>query len=621
MTPMTSQPRPLELLAPARTAAIAREAILHGADAVYIGAPSHGARAKAGNSIEAIKELVKFAIPYGVKIYATVNTIIYDNELADVERMIWDLYAAGVDALIVQDMALMQMNLPPIQLHASTQCDTRDAAKARWLQDAGMSQIVIARETDLDTIRDIHAAVDVPLEAFVHGALCVSYSGDCRASQILTGRSANRGACAQMCRLPYTLIDGSGNVAGKKHYLSLRDMNRIAYLGEMADAGVSSFKIEGRLKDASYVKEVTLAYRQALDRLIEANPLRYCRASRGAVTAKFLPDLRKSFNRGYTDYFLHAGTGPSVSKEHIASLDSPKALGEQVGKIRSTSGAFIDATLTTPLANGDGLSYITPDGMTGGFRVNRAEERRIFPAERVSLPAETKLYRSYDKDREDMLAGNTATRLIPVDLTVSRCDAGTIALSGTIEGVGTTTVTAQCSVETAKSDPSGHRRRQLSKWGDTIFTIAGYNDRLGNDFVAASLLSELRRRLASALLSTLETRKTIARPGTRTGHSLPPEGTSLTHRSNVANRLAEEFYRSCGVTAIEPAIEMKRPATKKPLTLMETRYCLRRELGACLKEGGNDILPEPLTLRGQGFETRLEFDCKNCKMRVKYLGK
>ncbi|MDE6317340.1 MAG: U32 family peptidase [Muribaculaceae bacterium] len=618
---MTSQPRPLELLAPARTAAIAREAILHGADAVYIGAPSHGARAKAGNSIEEIKDLVKFATPYGVKVYVTVNTIIYDDELADVERMIWDLYAAGVDALIVQDMALLQMNLPPIQLHASTQCDTRDAAKARWLQDAGMSQIVIARETDLDTIRDIHTAVDVPLEAFVHGALCVSYSGDCRASQILTGRSANRGACAQMCRLPYTLIDGNGNVAGRKHYLSLRDMNRIAFLGEMADAGVSSFKIEGRLKDASYVKEVTLAYRRALDRLIDANPLRYCRASRGVVTARFMPDLRKSFNRGYTDYFLHAGTRPAVSKEHIASLDSPKALGEQVGKIRSTSGAFIDATLSPPLANGDGLSYITSDGVTGGFRVNRAEGRRIFPAERVSLPAGTKLYRSYDKDREDMLAGNTATRLIPVDLTVSRCDGGTIALSGTIEGVGTTTVTAQCNVETAKSDPAEHRRRQLSKWGDTIFTIANYNDRLGNDFIAASLLSELRRRLASALLSTLEARKTIARPGTRNGHSLPPEGTSLTHRSNVANRLAEEFYRSCGVTAIEPAIEVKRPSTKKPLTLMETRYCLRRELGACLKDGGNDILPEPLTLRGQGFETRLEFDCKNCKMRVNYLGK
>ncbi|MBD5248085.1 MAG: U32 family peptidase [Barnesiella sp.] len=618
---MTPQPRPLELLAPARNAAIAREAILHGADAVYIGAPSHGARAKAGNSIDEIKELVKFATPYGVKIYVTVNTIIYDDELASVERMIWDLYAAGVDALIVQDMSLLQMNRPPIQLHASTQCDTRDAAKARWLQDAGMSQIVIARETDIDTIREICSAVDVPVEAFVHGALCVSYSGDCRASQILTGRSANRGACAQMCRLPYSLIDGNGRVVGKKHYLSLRDMNRVANLGEMADAGVTSFKIEGRLKDASYVKEVTLAYRQALDRLIDANPDRYCRASRGTVTAKFSPDTAKSFNRGYTDYFLHATAVRPVSKERIASLDSPKALGEQVGKVRATSGAVIDATLSVPLVNGDGLSYITPDGMTGGFRVNRAEGRRIFPAERISLPAGTKLYRSYDKEREAMLASATATRLIPVELTISRCDADTIALSGTVDGIGTVSVTAPCSAEKAKNDPSEHRRRQLSKWGDTIFTVAGYTDLLGNDFVAASLLSELRRNLASALLSTLEARKATLRPGNRAVRSLPPEGAALTHRSNVSNRLAAQFYRDCGVTSIEPAVEVKRPSSREPLTLMETRYCLRRELGACLREGGNAIMPEPLTLKGQGFETRLEFDCKNCKMRVNYLGK
>ncbi|MDE5658759.1 MAG: U32 family peptidase, partial [Muribaculaceae bacterium] len=359
---MTTQPRTLELLAPARTTAIAREAILHGADAVYIGAPSHGARAKAGNSIDDIRSLVEFAAPFGVKIYVTVNTIIYDDELDAVEKMIRELYEAGVDALIVQDMAIAEMRLPPIQLHASTQCDTRDAAKARWLQDCGMSQIVIARETGLDTIREIYAAVDVPLEAFVHGALCVSYSGDCRASQVLTGRSANRGNCAQMCRLPYTLVDGNGRIVGQKHYLSLRDMNRLASLAEMADAGISSFKIEGRLKDASYVKEVTLAYRQALDRIIDANPERYRRASRGTVNAEFIPDLTKSFNRGYTDYFLHGGKTGSANRG-IASLDTPKAIGEYVGKVRHAASGGIDATLKTTLVNGDGLSYITQDGL------------------------------------------------------------------------------------------------------------------------------------------------------------------------------------------------------------------------------------------------------------------
>lgn len=619
---MTHEPRPLELLAPARNTVIAREAILHGADAVYIGAPSHGARAKAGNSIEDIRQLVDFAAPFGVKIYVTVNTIIYDNELDDVEKMIWELYGAGVDALIVQDMALLEMDLPPIQLHASTQCDTRDAAKAHWLQDIGMSQIVIARETDLDTIREISAAVDVPIEAFVHGALCVSYSGDCRASQILTGRSANRGNCAQMCRLPYTLVDGNGKTVGNKHYLSLRDMNRLAFLGEMADAGVSSFKIEGRLKDASYVKDVTLAYRRALDRVIEANPDRYRRASRGVINASFTADLTKSFNRGYTDYFLHTGGNSKAPRiASMASLDSPKALGEYVGKVRRISAGTIDATLTATLVNGDGLSYITPDGKSGGFRANRVDGKRIFPAERISLPPGTRLYRSYDKEREEMLSRQSATRLIPIELTISRHGDETIALSATIDEIGTVTVTSVQQPVKAQNNPIEHRRAQLSKWGETIFTVAGYNDQIAEEFIPASQLTELRRRLASVLMATLASRREVGKPAQKTLHSLPVEGTHLTHRSNVANRLAEKFYRKCGVTDIEPAIELKRPSGKAPLTLMETRYCLRRELGACLRENGGATLAEPLTLKGQGFDLRLAFDCKNCRMRVNYLGK
>lgn len=617
---MNQAPRPLELLAPARNADIAREAILHGADAVYIGAPSHGARAKAGNSIDDIRSLVDFATPFGVKIYVTVNTIIYDDEIKDVEAMIWQLYNIGVDALIVQDMALLEMNLPPIQLHASTQCDTRDAAKARWLQEIGMSQIVIARETDIDTIRDIAAAVNVPIEAFVHGALCVSYSGDCRASQILTGRSANRGNCAQMCRLPYTLIDGNGKIAGKKHYLSLRDMNRLTFIGEMADAGVSSFKIEGRLKDASYVKEVTLAYRNALDRIIEANPDRYCRASRGVVTASFTPDLSKSFNRGYTDYFLHNDRSRSIRDYAMASLDSPKALGENVGRVRRAGPSGIEASLTASLVNGDGLSYITPDGDTGGFRANRVSGKTIFPAERVSLPPGTKLYRSYDKMREETLSRNTSTRLIPIDISITRHGDDTIALSANTEGIGTVTVTTTLQYQKAQNDPVEHRRRQLSKWGDTIFTVAGYDDRIPDEFIAASLLADMRRRLASALMSTLAARKEISRNSKSAAHILPPAGASLSHRANVSNSLAEKFYKKCGVTDIEPAIELKNRNTgSAQLTLMETRYCIRRQLGACLKEGGGATLPEPLTLRGQGFEFNLSFDCKNCMMRVNYL--
>ena len=610
----------MELLAPARSIAIAREAILHGADAVYIGAPSHGARAKAGNRIDDIKELVKFAAPFGVKIYVTVNTIIYDNELADVEKMLWDLYAAGVDALIVQDMGILELNRPPIQLHASTQCDTRNAEKARWLQDIGMSQIVIAREADLSTIREISAAIDVPIEAFVHGALCVSYSGDCRASQVIMGRSANRGNCAQMCRLPYTLIDGNGKIVGEKHYLSLRDMNRLANLGEMADAGVSSFKIEGRLKDASYVKDVTLAYRKALDMLIEANPNKYCRASRGVVKASFIPDLGKSFNRGYTDYFLHADNGISKYK-NIASLNSPKSLGEYVGSVKSCTAKGIESSLTTTLVNGDGLSYITNDDKIGGFRVNRADGKFIYPAERIILPAGTKLYRSHDKAREDMLSRPTAKREIPIEISISRNNDDTIALTGKIDGVGETVITAAQPKIQANNNPREHRQRQLMKWGDTIFSVEKYEDNIGEEFVPASILTDMRRQLAEALISTLSAQRVITRAASTSTYTLPAEGKHLNYRTNVSNKAAQRFYKKCGVEEIEPAIEVAKAHRRKGLMLMETRYCVRRKIGACLKEGGEKLYAEPLTLRGQGFEMRLEFDCKNCKMRVNCIGK
>lgn len=624
--------RPLELLSPARDAATAREAILHGADAVYIGAPSHGARAKAVNTIDDIRSLVEFAAPFGVKVYVTVNTIIYDNEIESVRRMVWELYAAGVDALIVQDMALLEMELPPIQLHASTQCDTRDAAKARWLQDIGMSQIVIARETGLDGIRRIAAAVTVPLEAFVHGALCVSYSGDCRASFMTTGRSANRGNCAQICRLPFDLIDGNGKSAGRKHYLSLRDMNRLEYIGEMADAGISSFKIEGRLKDASYVKEVTLAYRRAIDQLIAANPGKYCRASRGITTASFTPDLSKSFNRGYTGYFLTSPSSNAVKGNYfLASLDSPKALGEYVGKVIKSSDKSIWANLKTSLANGDGIAYVTPGGQTGGFRANKVEGNRIYPGESpsyqstfnhqpstlYSLPPGTKLYRSYDKEREQMLSRPTATRVIPIRLSLRRNGDNIISLSAFIEDIGEVTVTTEQTKMGAKNNPLEHRRRQLSKWGDTIFTVTECEDNLADEFIPASTLSEMRRRLADALISTLMARRIVARRSNASLRNMPVSGQSLTYRDNVSNRMAANFYRSCGVTNIEAAVETaQQPAKKKDMVLMESRYCLRRQLGACLKEGGNTKLPEPLTLKAQGFECRLEFDCKNCLMRV-----
>ena len=365
---------------------------------------------------------------------------------------------------------------------------------------------------------------------------------------------------------------------------------------------------------------MTLAYRNALDLLIEANPDKYCRASRGIVKASFTPDLGKSFNRGYTDYFLHADNGISKYK-NIASLNSPKSLGEYVGSVKSCTAKGIESSLTTTLVNGDGLSYITNDDKIGGFRVNRADGKFIYPAERIILPAGTKLYRSHDKAREDMLSRPTAKREIPVEISISRHNDDTIALTGKIEGVGETVITAAQPKIQAHNNPREHRQRQLMKWGDTIFAVEKYEDTIGEEFVPASILTDMRRRLAEALISTLSAQRVIARAASTSTYTLPAEGKHLNYRTNVSNKAAQRFYKKCGVEEIEPAIEVAKAHRGKGLMLMETRYCVRREIGACLKEGGEKLYAEPLTLRGQGFEMRLEFDCKNCKMRVNCIGK
>lgn len=349
--------RSIELLAPARNADVAIEAIKHGADAVYMGAGSHGARAAAGNSLDDIERVVKYAHIFGARVYVTVNTIVYDDELLQVEQLVRSLYNIGVDALIVQDMALLQMDLPPIALHASTQCDIRTPQKAQLMQAAGFSQVVLARELSLEETAAIHASVDVPLEAFVHGALCVSYSGDCQAGWALQRRSANRGECPQICRLRYDLLDADGRMLVKgKHLLSLRDLNRSKYIEEMLESGVSSLKIEGRLKDADYVKNITAHYRRLLDEIIGAHPDKYVRASYGSSKISFTPDVAQSFNRGFTTYF----TKPLALSSRMASINTPKWSGVPVGTVKSVSPKFITAALSTQLANGDGLGFL-PD--------------------------------------------------------------------------------------------------------------------------------------------------------------------------------------------------------------------------------------------------------------------
>ena len=403
--------RPIELLAPAKNLECGIEAINHGADAVYIGAPRFGARAAAGNSIDDIKALVDYAHIYNVRIYVTVNTILHDEELPETEKMIWELYRAGVDALIIQDMGITRLNLPPIALHASTQMDNRTPEKVKFLSDIGFRQVVLARELSLEEIKKIHdTCPETLLEVFVHGALCVSYSGQCYVSQACYGRSANRGECAQFCRLAFDLVDSNGKtIEQNKHLLSLKDMNQSDNLEALLDAGATSLKIEGRLKDVSYVKNVTAYYRQKLDSIFKYRK-EYVRASAGTVKTTFTPQLDKSFSRGFTDYFLR-GRNPG-----IFSFSTPKSLGEEVGTVKEIRGNYFTVAGVKSFSNGDGLCYIDDNGRLQGFRVNRVENNKLFPQEMPRLKPKTRLYRNFDQEFEKLMQKKSAERKIAVDI-------------------------------------------------------------------------------------------------------------------------------------------------------------------------------------------------------------
>ena len=412
--------RKIELLAPAKNLECGIAAIDHGADAVYIGAPRFGARASAGNSLEDIAELVKYAHLYNVRIYVTLNTILKDEELPDTEKMIWNLYQIGVDALIVQDMGLLGLNLPPIPLHASTQMDNRHVEKVKFLAEAGFRQVVLARELSLEQIRKIHEAVpQTPLEVFVHGALCVSYSGQCYVSQHCFGRSANRGECAQFCRLAFDMVDADGKVIAKdKHLLSLKDLNQSEELEKLLDAGASSFKIEGRLKDVSYVKNVVAYYRQKLDAIFKRRK-EYIRASSGSVHLAFKPQLDKSFTRGFTNYFLFG------RNKDIFSFDTPKSMGEEMGYVKEIRGNYIIVAGVKPFSNGDGICYLDERGKLKGLRVNRVENNKLFPAgEMPRIKQRTTLYRNFDQEFEKQMQRKSAERKLGVDLRLTENNFG-----------------------------------------------------------------------------------------------------------------------------------------------------------------------------------------------------
>lgn len=600
----------LELLAPAKKLECGIAAIDHGADAVYIGADHFGARAAAGNSTDDIARLCSYAHQFGARVYVTVNTIVYDNEIDSVRSLLKRIGEAGADAILVQDMALVSMLSDiGLEMHASTQTDNRTADKVEWLSELGFKRVVLARELSVDEIAEIHAKhPDVELEVFVHGALCVSYSGQCYASQYCFQRSANRGECAQFCRLKFDLVDAEGKVIEHdRHLLSLKDMCQIDNLERLAEAGAVSFKIEGRLKDVAYVKNVTAAYSRRLDEIVAAHPDKYRRASFGRVDYGFDPDLRKTFNRGYTTYFAD-GRQPD-----IFSPDTPKALGEYVGKVKEVKRQCLTVSGVASFANGDGLCFINADRQLEGFRVNRAEGNHLYPS---SMPRNLRqgvaLYRNNDQQFERLLSRPSAVRRLSLTMSLSATDSG-FALDVATEDGRKARVEAKAEHTVAQKPQHENIVRQLSKLGTTIYDCT--NITIPDDFpwfVPSSLLAQMRRDACTRVGDRSKT----SHPSPQTVHLSP-----LTYKNpsrppyllNASNTLAVEFYRQLGVEASAFETQKKHGEGEK---LMQCRFCLRHALGYCVNKGGRKPQwKEPLFLRlPDGRKFQLQFNCKRCEM-------
>ena len=649
--------RTLELLAPAKNLECGIAAIDHGADAVYIGAPRFGARAAAGNSLDDIRQLCRYAHQYQAKVHVTVNTIIYDSELNDTLDMIRDLQEAGVDALLLQDMGVLyalQGKGPSAvdftwtrELHSSTQCDTRSAEKVKWLQALGFNRAVLARELSVKEISDIHQAVpDMDLEVFVHGALCVSYSGVCYASERCFGRSANRGECAQFCRMKFNLLDADKKeIEHQRHLLSLKDMCQIDNLEALADAGACSFKIEGRLKDAGYVKNVVSAYSQRLDEICRKHPQKYARPSFGRPRYEFEANLKKTFNRGFTNYFLK-GRQPD-----IASFDTPKAIGEFVGKVKEIRGNSFNVASIASFTNGDGLCFINDEHELEGFRVNRAQGNRLYPLKMpMNLRPGMGLYRNNDQAFEKILAGKTAERKIPVKITFSLYDEdGHCGFSAEAQyireqGIGWGSDDSNylgkgiVFFEHNQAQKPQHDNivRQLSKLGGTIYECreVEIKNQADNYFIPSSILTELRRNLMEDIEKNADISSSVKAVS---GGSLSSAEDGLQESKvkvwqreygkygylyNIANKSAHEFYKLHGMNHTENAFELSKTSilgTKTDESLiMQCRHCIRYSLGYCVKRGGRKpTWKEPLYLElGDGRRFRLEFACNVCQMNI-----
>jgi putative protease len=604
----------IELLAPAKNTRCGIAAINHGADAVYIGGPLFGARAAATNSLADIEQLVAYAHQFRAKVYVALNTLLNDEELDQAVALCHQLYGLGADALIIQDVGLLESDLPPIPLHSSTQMNNRTVEKVHFLENVGFTQVVLARELRLAQIKNIRAATSVPLEFFVHGALCVAYSGQCYISEVMAGRSANRGECAQFCRHKFDLLDNKGRVLEKGRFLlSLKDLDLSDHLGSLIEAGIRSFKIEGRLKDEHYVKNVTATYRLALDTIIDArNDL--VRASSGRCQFGFTPDPSKSFSRGRTDYFLNK------QRNVVGEPRTPKSIGKQIGRVSKVEAKCFTLDGEEVVHNGDGLCFFHQHKGLVGVKVNRVEGRDIYPKDgsaQLNLSVGTEIFRNADIYFNKLLEQSELCRKIAVQMTLKELAEG-LQLHITDED-GLVSVTTLI-VEKENAEKVGAIEplavKQLKKSGGTIFSVGDVSLEISRDlFFPSAVFNALRRKAFANHLSMRLTSYTVD-PHSRRNNEYPWPAATVDHSDNITNKKAEEFYRRHGVQHVEAKV--LRAADAKACALMTTKYCIKAQLGMCPKVQNmqGKALAEPLTIADNTGNYALGFDCDKCEMTV-----
>ncbi len=600
--------RKIELLAPAKNLETGIAAINSGADAVYIGPEKFSARAAAANSLDDIERLISHAHIYNTKVYATINTILYDSELEQAEKLITDLYNRGIDAVIIQDMGILEMNLPPVHLHASTQTDNYDIERVKFLDSIGFPRIVLARELSLQQIKEIRKETNCELEFFIHGALCVSLSGRCYMSAAMGGRSANRGECAQPCRKSYNLTDANGEIISRSKYpLSLKDMNQTANLKDLIDAGIDSLKIEGRLKDIDYVKNITAHYRKALDDILEGRT-DITKASSGKVYFDFTPDIMKTFNRGYTEYFMNGRSG-SITSPH-----TPKSLGKEIGRVAEIGSNWFRLKALEKINNGDGLAFFDKEKNVTGLKVNRAEDTKIFPLTMNGIYKDAVVYRNHDIMFEKTLSADRTERKINITMEFSETETG-FKLSVTDEDNFTASEEILIAKELSNSDGNSQIRKQLAKLGGTIFTASDIKiNPILNYFIPVSILNDIRRKVIEKLLLTRIAGYKIE-PLTIDKTEIPYPYKKTDYRQNISNQLAEKFYGRHGVEEIQNSFETSTSSITGPL--MTTKLCLKHENNLCHKQNSNNKkFTEPYYLIDGNIRFRVEFDCKDCFMLI-----